>query len=68
MFVLLDKRLSLVQGFAAQADILCQFNLWFQPELGLTLGVVYMHMHAWLFTGKEKEAKPISPKNGWCHK
>jgi hypothetical protein len=67
MFVLLNKRLCLLQCFPAQANVLGQCDLRLQPEFGLTFRVIDVHMQARLFAGEEKEPETMRAENGWGH-
>jgi hypothetical protein len=40
--------------------ILCQLDLRFNPELGLSAAAMNVHMHAAFLTRKEKETKPFA--------
>jgi len=47
--------------------ILCQFDAWFKPELGIASGRLDMNVHSWLFARVEKESKTLISKDGWAH-
>src|SRR5262249_24934017 len=57
IFMLLNQPPRSLKVRPAQAIIVRQFDLRFNPKLRLTVGTVNMHMDPRFFTGEEKEAK-----------
>jgi len=67
MFVLLNKRLCLLQCFSAQTDVLGQCDLRLKPEFCFSFRMIDVHMQARFFAGEEKEPETMRAKNGWSH-
>jgi hypothetical protein len=46
---------------------LCQRDCWLEPELGLTVLALYVHMHSRFLAREEIESKTTLAKNSWTH-
>jgi hypothetical protein len=61
--VLLDQSLSFRKSLRFEAIVRVQLDRGFDPEFGLALGMLHMHMRARFLARKEVEAKPLDAQN-----
>jgi hypothetical protein len=68
IFVFSDKAKRFVYIDLRQAVALGKFNLWLEPELGLTAIGLHMNMHSRFFAREEKQPKTLRTKNSGTHR
>jgi len=65
--VLLDEPPGTVEISPAQAEILCELDVRFKPELRFSVRMLNVDVRPWLFSREEVEAKPTLSKDRWAH-
>ena len=65
--VLLDKLQRLIQSRRVQAIVRGELYRRFDPELGLSVGMIHVDVHSWLFAREKVEPKSSNAKNRWTH-
>ena len=65
--MLLDQFVSLSESLRLKAIVRMQFNRRLNPELGLALGVLDMHVRADLLAREEVEPKPPHAQDRRAH-
>jgi len=66
--VLLDKSLDFGHLLGLEAEVHGQLNVWVNPELRFTVGMLNVNVRAPFFTGKEIQPKASHPKNCRTHR
>jgi hypothetical protein len=65
--VFLNQFLSIGESLGLQAVVRVQFHGRFDPELGLALGVLHMHVRPWLLAREEVEPEPLDAQDRRTH-
>ena len=65
--MLLDELANFTHLMTGKTVLYGQFDLWLQPELGVPIRALNVHMHAVLLKGEEVEPEPLRPEDGRTH-